>query len=96
MPKEFARWGDPWNVQGQMNEFFDRHIHLQEEIECKTEVVRDQIEDVLDLDGQFDLYLDALPAGAGVIHLNTIEPPEYPWEGSVSYTHLTLPTILRV
>lgn len=81
MPKEFARWGDPWNVQGQMNEFFDRHIHLQEEIECKTEVVRDQIEDVLDLDGQFDLYLDALPAGAGVIHLNTIKPTEYPWEG---------------
>ena len=39
MPKEFARWGDPLNVQGQMNEFFDRHIHLQEEIECKTEAV---------------------------------------------------------
>ena len=47
-----------------MNEFFDRHIHLQEEIECKTSDPRPG-EDVLELDGQFDLYLDINAGGNG-------------------------------
>ena len=78
MPAEFARWDDG---SESMQDFYNRHTDLQDELLCKSEVVRDQIEDVLDLDGQFGLYLDVQPAEAGVIHLNTIVPNEYPWDG---------------
>lgn len=81
MPAEFARWGNPWDIQESMEDFYNRHNILQEELICKSEMVRDQIEEALDLDGQFDLFLDVEPDGAGVIHLNTIVPEEYPWDG---------------
>jgi hypothetical protein len=81
MPQEYQRWGDPDDVEEEMNNFYARHNALRDDLECKTEVVRDQIQDALDLDGQFDLLLNVYPENAGVIHLNTITPPSYPWEG---------------
>lgn len=81
MPKEYQRWGDPWNVSGWMNDFYNRHLQLQDDLICKSEVMFDQVENTLDLEGQFDLTLNTIPEGAGVIHLNTISPTEYPWTG---------------
>jgi hypothetical protein len=81
MPKEYERWTGAENVEGWMNGFYARHIELQEELLCKTETVYDQVENTLNLEGQFDLTLNILPEGAGVIHLNTITPTEYPWTG---------------
>lgn len=81
MPKEYQRWGDPWNVNGWMNDFYARHILLREDLICKSEVMHDQVENILGLDGQFELTLNTVPEGAGVIHLNTITPGEYPWQG---------------
>ena len=81
MPQEYQRWSNPNEVVQEMNEFYYRHNLLRDDIECKTEVIRDQIENALELDGQFDLLLDVYPENAGFIHLNTITPTHYPWEG---------------
>jgi len=81
MPNEYQRWGDPWNVNEQMLELYDNHLIFQDELVCKSETVRDQIEDQYDLDGQFTLTLDVLPAGAGYIEINTIAPQDLPWDG---------------
>jgi len=81
MPKEYQRWGDPWNVSGWMNDFYDRHLQLRDDLICKSQVMHEQVENILNLDGQFELTLNTVPEGAGVIHLNTIMPNEYPWQG---------------
>lgn len=80
MPNEFERWADPWNVSEWMEGFYNNHLVFQEELLCKTEVVRDQLQGVFNLDGQFQLNLEVEPAGAGYIQVNTITP-ECPWEG---------------
>jgi hypothetical protein len=64
-----------------MDEFYERHNSLRADLACKSDVIRNQIQDALELDGQFDLLLDVYPANAGTIHLNTITPTQYPWEG---------------
>lgn len=81
MPNEYQRWGNPWDVPGQMNEFIARHEALQNDLICKSEVIRDQVQEQFDLSGQVSLTLDVIPAGAGKIHINTIEPDGYPWDG---------------
>lgn len=80
MPNEFERWADPWNVAGWMEGFYNNHLAFQDELLCKTEVVRDQLQGVLELDGQFLLNLEVEPAGAGYIQVNTISP-DCPWSG---------------
>lgn len=81
MPKQFQRWGNPFDVNGAMMEFYNRHLTFRDELQCKTEVIRDQIQESLQLEGQFELTLQTLPEGAGKIHINTITPSTYPWEG---------------
>jgi hypothetical protein len=44
-------------------------------------VVRSQIVDEFNLNGQVDITLDVEPAGAGVIKISTITPKTYPWTG---------------
>jgi hypothetical protein len=81
MQQEYQRWGNPNEVAQEMDQFYDRHNLLRDDIECKAGVIQDQIQDALELDGQFDVLLDVYPENAGVIHLNTITPTDYPWEG---------------
>ena len=81
MPKEYQRWADPWDVQSDMEDFYERHLILQEELECKSDVMFDHVQNTLDLEGQFDLTLNVLPEGAGTIRINTITPTSYPWNG---------------
>ncbi|MFY8138285.1 MAG: CotH kinase family protein [Flavobacteriales bacterium] len=81
MPNEYQRWGDPGNVNGWMNELYDRHLAFQADLECKSGVIRDQIQNRYELEGQFTLTLDVEPAGAGYIQINTITPQDLPWDG---------------
>ena len=81
MPNEFQRWGDPNNVPGQMDNFYNNHMTFQSELLCRTEQVRNHIQNRFALPQQVDVTLDVLPAGSGQIHISTIQPTEYPWTG---------------
>ena len=81
MPNEYQRWGDPWNVPSSMSSFIENHLDFQEDLICKSEVVWDQVQDVFDLNGQVTVTLNVMPAGAGVIQINTITPQDLPWDG---------------
>ena len=81
MPNEFQRWGDPNNVPGQMDNFYNNHLTFQSELLCRTEQVRNHIQNRFSLPQQVDVTLDVLPAGSGQIHISTIQPTEYPWTG---------------
>jgi hypothetical protein len=48
---------------------------------CRTDQVRDHIQNRFALPQQVDVTLDVLPLGSGKIHISTIQPTEYPWTG---------------
>ncbi len=81
MPLEYARWGDPNNVQGQMNEFVQNHLTFKNELACRNNVVRSNLESEFNLEKQVNLNLAIFPNASGSIQLNTIEPQTYPWTG---------------
>lgn len=81
MQKEYARWGDPNNIPGQMTDFYNAHLTFQEQLELRSNEVRNHIQYNFNLPNQVDLTLNVHPAGAGVIHISTITPEEYPWNG---------------
>lgn len=81
MPNEYQRWGDPWNVNGWMNDFYNRHIEFRNAINCRSEVIRDQIQGIYQLPGQVLLSLESNPPGGGYIEINTITPDNLPWDG---------------
>jgi hypothetical protein len=81
MPGEFQRWGDPWNVSGQMNLFYQNHLDYQSDLICRSETVRDEYRAVFGLQEDYVLELAVEPPGAGYIRINTISPQEYPWSG---------------
>lgn len=81
MPKEYARWGDPNNIPAQMNTFIDNHNIFQSQLAERTTQVRNHIETNFNLPNQVDLTLEVNPAGAGKIHISTITPEDYPWQG---------------
>jgi hypothetical protein len=81
MANEYQRWGDPWNIPTQINDFYNRHLTFQDELTCRSGQVRDHIQDNFGLPQQVDLTLDVYPAGAGKIHISTITPDTYPWNG---------------
>ncbi|UPT68940.1 MAG: T9SS type A sorting domain-containing protein [Sphingobacteriales bacterium JAD_PAG50586_3] len=80
-PKQFARWGDPNNVPGQMNDYQNNHATFNSQLQQRTSVVREDIVTNFDLPNTVNLTLDVHPAGAGKIHISTIEPTTYPWSG---------------
>lgn len=81
MPNEYQLWGDPWNVGGMMIDFYQRHLELQNDLMCKTETVRDQIQNVFQLPFQGNVTLSVEPSDAGLITINTITPTDLPWDG---------------
>ena len=81
MPNEYQRWGDAGNVPGQMDYFYNNHLTFQSELLCRSEQVRDHIQNRFALPQQVDVTLDVLPAGSGQIHISTVQPTEYPWTG---------------
>ena len=81
MPKEFLRWGDPNNINGQMNDFVNNHQTFLSELAIRTEQVRAHIQSNFTLNGQVLVTLDVYPAGAGKIKISTIIPDSLPWTG---------------
>jgi Secretion system C-terminal sorting domain/CotH kinase protein len=81
MQNEYARWGDPNNIPQQMNNLYNSHLTFQTQLTERNDQVRDHIESNFNLPNQVDLVLDVHPNGAGKIHISTIEPEDYPWNG---------------
>ncbi|HPI04996.1 MAG TPA: lamin tail domain-containing protein [Saprospiraceae bacterium] len=81
MPNEYMRWGDPNNIGGQMNDFYNNHLIFQSELAVRTGLVRDQIQQNFALDSQVEVTLDVFPPGAGKIKISTIIPENLPWTG---------------
>lgn len=81
MANEYARWGDPGNIAGQMSDFFNNHLLFQSELLCRSDEVRNHLQYHFDLPQQVDLTLDIYPPGAGQIRVSTVTPDNYPWQG---------------
>lgn len=54
---------------------------FRNDLTMRTTEVRDDIQQFFSLPRQVDLTLDVHPTGAGKIHISTLVPAEYPWEG---------------
>jgi hypothetical protein len=81
MPRQFARWGDPGNINGQMQLFNSNHQIFQSELACRNQVVLNHLQSEFSLVKKVNLLLDVYPDSSGNIQLNTIKPEIYPWEG---------------
>jgi hypothetical protein len=81
MPREFARWGDANHIPEQMAAFTDNHFIFQSQLYERTAQVRNHIQANFNLPNQVDLTLNIIPEGAGTIHISTITPGQYPWQG---------------
>nr|MBK9652479.1 CotH kinase family protein [Bacteroidota bacterium] len=81
MPKEFFRWGNPNNINGQMNAFISYHQTFLSELAVRTSQVRDDIQNNFALNDQVDVTLDVFPPGSGKIKISTIIPDTLPWTG---------------
>jgi hypothetical protein len=82
MPNEFARWGDPNNITGQMEAFVNNHGVFQDQLACRNEVVFENIKTGFNLTKMVNVELDVIPENGGEIALNTIQPVTYPWNGT--------------
>jgi hypothetical protein len=81
MPAEYARWGDPNNIQGQMTAFENNHLEFQFQLATRSSQVRNHIMSNFDLPNLVGLSLNVYPEGAGKIRISTITPDTYPWQG---------------
>ena len=81
MPKEYARWGDPFNVEGQMEDFENNHELFQQQLACRNEQIRGDLVNEFDLEKEVTVNLAIQPDSSGSIMLNTIHPTIYPWSG---------------
>jgi hypothetical protein len=81
MANEYYRWGDPNNVPAQVDGFYQNHMVFQSELLCRSDEVRDHIEDNFNLPKQVDVSLDVYPFESGEINISTITPEIYPWSG---------------
>jgi hypothetical protein len=81
MPKEYQRWGDPFNVPGQMNGFYQNHLVFRDELACRPEKARNYLQSNFSLPQQVEVNLDVFPAEGGKIGISTLTPQEYPWNG---------------
>lgn len=81
MPKEYAKWGNPWDITTQMTDYNNNHLTFRNELMQRTEVVRGNIVSNFSLVGQVDVTLNVFPEGAGRIKISTIVPDFLPWTG---------------
>ena len=81
MPKEFQRWGDPNNVPGQMNAYYQNHLMFMDDLACRPENMRNHLQSSFNLPQQVQVELDVFPSNGGKINISTISPDSYPWNG---------------
>jgi hypothetical protein len=81
MDNEYARWGDPNNIPGQIEAFNNNHQTFRSELACRSNEIRNQLVQEFNLEKKVSINLAIQPDSAGSIILNTIEPQDYPWSG---------------
>jgi hypothetical protein len=81
MANEYYRWGDPYNIEAQLEAFYNNHLIFQSELICRTGQVRNHIQNHFGLQGQVDVTFEVEPPGTGFIKISTITPDDYPWTG---------------
>jgi hypothetical protein len=90
MARHFSRWnGGPITIFGQWQvaratdvpSWLNEIDTLEAFVNCRPYSVRDSLQNHFSLSKQVDVTLDVSPAGAGKIHLNTIDPGPFPWTG---------------
>jgi len=81
MANEYERWGDPNNVQAQVDAFYQYHLIFQEDLVCRPENMRNHIQTNFNLSQQVQVELDVFPSNGGKINISTISPDSYPWNG---------------
>jgi hypothetical protein len=81
MPAHFARWGDPNNVPAHMNGYLQYHQLFSDELACRPDKMRNQIQSNFNLPQQVQVELDIFPPNTGRINISTISPDNYPWNG---------------
>jgi hypothetical protein len=81
MQNEYARWGDPNNIQGQMLYFHGNHSQFHSQLSLRTEQVRGHILNNFSLPNLVDVTLDLYPSEGGTVTISTVTPGAYPWEG---------------
>ncbi len=86
IPAEVERWDS--SVAD-----WERNVeHLQSFVQRRPPVVRRQMEEFFELDGQVRLTVEV--EGAGEVQVNTVEPGAYPWSGTY-FRHVPLPLRAR-
>jgi hypothetical protein len=80
MGLQFQRWGGT-DTTAALATYQANHEAFLADLEQRTPVMRDHIEDFFDLPRQLDVTLDVDPPGAGTIRISTLNPDTYPWEG---------------
>ncbi len=81
MPNQYQRWGDPFNIAGQMQWYVNNHNSFLDALSQRTEQVRNHIEFNFEMLDQVEVSLDVLPVGAGKIKISTVVPDSLPWSG---------------
>lgn len=81
MPNEYARWGDPNNIEQQMQDFYSNHLTFQDQLFQRNSQVRNHIQSNFSLPNQVNVALDVFPEGTGKVKISTIIPETYPWQG---------------
>ena len=81
MQKEYTRWGNPFDIPAQMNEFITNHEIFRSELEQRSDVVRSNVVSNFNLVGTVDVTLNVFPENAGRIKISTIVPDSLPWTG---------------
>jgi hypothetical protein len=81
MPKEFQRWGDPNNVPGQLNAYYQNHLMFMDDLACRPENMRNHLQSSFNLPQQVQVNFEVYPADAGQISISTLKPETYPWQG---------------
>jgi hypothetical protein len=64
-----------------MQDYYNRHLQMREELLCKSQNIRGQIQSVMGLGAPREITLNIEPSGAGEIHLNTLNISDSTWSG---------------
>ena len=82
MRAEFVRWGGGESqANNRMTQYANNLAIFKSELNNRTDNVRNDMIINFGLSGKYNLELQALPAGAGEVQINTITPQAYPWTG---------------
>lgn len=80
MGDQLYRWMGP-DTTALLTTYTANHEAFLDDLAARTPYVRDDIQQFFALPRQVDVTLDVHPAGAGKIHISTLQPDNYPWEG---------------